>query len=134
MAEDPSNAPDRDAATVMRQRHEAFHVLAQECQECRRDIEPHWQFCAHCGIRLATQCPGCGHPLPHLPWVRMLADTAACRCHQPRPKAGGVLQERARPAPYAAACANHCVSRPEGRRARRVCRSVIAWAWCPERR
>ena len=32
--------------------------------ECRREIEAHWQFCAHCGTRLATHCPGCGNPLP----------------------------------------------------------------------
>jgi predicted amidophosphoribosyltransferase len=38
----------------------------QECRDCRREIEAHWQFCAHCGIRLATHCPGCGNPLPPL--------------------------------------------------------------------
>lgn len=43
---------------------EAFHRLADECAECRQEVEPHWQFCAHCGIRLATSCPGCGTPLP----------------------------------------------------------------------
>lgn len=42
----------------------AFHRLLTECNDCRRDIEPHWQFCAHCGTRLATQCPRCGTPLP----------------------------------------------------------------------
>lgn len=47
-----------------RQQLEAFHTLDNECRECRRDIEPHWQFCAHCGVRLATSCPGCGTPLP----------------------------------------------------------------------
>lgn len=66
MADQPSDLPppSSDGDAVLRQRHEAFHILAQECQECRQDIEPHWQFCAHCGIRLATSCPGCGNPLP----------------------------------------------------------------------
>ena len=43
---------------------EAFHQFIQECQECQGEIEPHWQVCAHCGVRLATHCPGCGNPLP----------------------------------------------------------------------
>ena len=43
---------------------EEFQQLIQECHDCRREIEPHWQFCAHCGIRLATHCPGCDNPLP----------------------------------------------------------------------
>ena len=44
--------------------HEEFHQLIQECHECQREIEPHWQVCAHCGVRLATHCPGCCNPLP----------------------------------------------------------------------
>ena len=44
--------------------HEEFHQFIQECQECQREIAPHWQVCAHCGVRLATHCPGCGNPLP----------------------------------------------------------------------
>ena len=44
--------------------HEEFHQLLQECLDCRREVEPHWQFCAHCGVRLATHCPGCSNPLP----------------------------------------------------------------------
>ena len=43
---------------------EAWHELLRECRECRQDVDLHWQFCAHCGTRLATQCPGCGNPLP----------------------------------------------------------------------
>ena len=43
---------------------EEFQQLIQECHDCRREIEPHWQVCAHCGTRLATHCPGCGNPLP----------------------------------------------------------------------
>ncbi|MEZ4736730.1 MAG: zinc ribbon domain-containing protein [Caldilineaceae bacterium] len=42
----------------------AFYQLMQECSECQEEIDPHWQFCAHCGTRLATRCPGCGNPLP----------------------------------------------------------------------
>ena len=38
--------------------------------ECRRELEPHWQFCAHCGARLATHCravvPHC-HRLGRMP-------------------------------------------------------------------
>ncbi len=45
---------------------EAFHQFNQECLDCRREIAAHWQFCAHCGTRLATHCPGCGNPLPPL--------------------------------------------------------------------
>ena len=48
----------------MRKLHEEFHQFMHECQACQREIEPHWQVCAHCGIRLATHCPGCGNPLP----------------------------------------------------------------------
>ena len=43
---------------------EEFHQFLQECHDCRREIASHWQFCAHCGTRLATHCPGCGNPLP----------------------------------------------------------------------
>jgi predicted amidophosphoribosyltransferase len=50
-------------ATFLKLRAE-FQQLVQECSDCRREIEPHWQFCAHCGTRLATHCPGCGNPLP----------------------------------------------------------------------
>lgn len=42
----------------------AFHALMQECYDCQQEVDPHWQFCAHCGTRLATRCPGCGNPLP----------------------------------------------------------------------
>jgi hypothetical protein len=53
-----------DVEASLLKRREELHQLMQECQECQREIAPHWQFCAHCGIRLATQCPGCGNPLP----------------------------------------------------------------------
>lgn len=42
----------------------AFHELMQECFDCQQEVDPHWQFCAYCGTRLATRCPGCGNPLP----------------------------------------------------------------------
>jgi len=42
----------------------AFLQLMEECSECQQELDPHWQFCAHCGTRLATRCPGCGNPLP----------------------------------------------------------------------
>jgi predicted amidophosphoribosyltransferase len=43
---------------------EAWHELLRECRECQQEVDLHWQFCAHCGTRLATKCPGCGNPLP----------------------------------------------------------------------
>ena len=42
----------------------AFRTLDGECTKCRGKLEPDWQFCAHCDTRLATECPGCGVPLP----------------------------------------------------------------------
>ncbi len=73
--------------------HEEFHQLIQECHECQREIEPHWQVCAHCGVRLATHCPGCGNPLPParyacLPsvWLGITPGTALRRwCTHPQP-------------------------------------------------
>ena len=65
---------ERRLETFVLKRQEEFHQFLQECRDCRREIEAHWQFCAHCGIRLATHCPGCGNPLPP-------AGAAACpRC------------------------------------------------------
>lgn len=49
---------------IILKRRDELHQLAQECDACRQEVEPNWQFCAHCGVRLATQCPGCGQPLP----------------------------------------------------------------------
>ncbi len=42
----------------------AYQRFKLECQACQSEAEPHWQFCAHCGARLATRCPTCGTPLP----------------------------------------------------------------------
>jgi rRNA maturation endonuclease Nob1 len=55
---------ERRVESTLLKLHEEFHQFMQECRDCRREIEVHWQFCAHCGIRLATHCPGCGNPLP----------------------------------------------------------------------
>lgn len=39
-------------------------ALRRACMECRRQVEPDWQFCAHCETRLDTRCPRCDVPLP----------------------------------------------------------------------
>ncbi len=52
------------AESALLQLYEEWHQLVQACLVCRREIAPHWQLCAHCGVRLATHCPGCGIPLP----------------------------------------------------------------------
>ena len=60
----PRQQPEQsDAAAILKLREE-LHQLAQECRDCRSEIEPHWQYCAHCGVRLATHCPNCHNPLP----------------------------------------------------------------------
>lgn len=51
-------------ALSAQERVEAFHHFMQECRECQKEIDLHWQFCAHCGTRLNMSCPGCGVPLP----------------------------------------------------------------------
>ena len=58
----PQSEECRGESTLLKL-YEGFHQFMQECRDCRR-IAAHWQFCAHCGIRLATHCPGCGNPLP----------------------------------------------------------------------
>ena len=58
----PSEESREESALLKLQ--EEFHQFIQECRDCRREIASHWQFCAHCGTRLATHCPGCGNPLP----------------------------------------------------------------------
>jgi len=57
----PKKSPTR--LEVIRRR-EAFEALMAECLACQSAVPPHWQFCAHCGVRLAAKCPGCGEPLP----------------------------------------------------------------------
>jgi len=46
------------------ERIEQFARFMKECKECQREVSPNWQFCAHCGARRSTACPGCGQPLP----------------------------------------------------------------------
>ena len=60
----PSEESQEESAVLKLQ--EELHRLVHECRECRRELDAHWQFCAHCGVRLATHCPGCNNPLPPL--------------------------------------------------------------------
>lgn len=57
-----SSQEEADASSL--RQYEAFQRFMHECRDCQQEVDPHWQFCAHCGIRLATPCPGCGTPLP----------------------------------------------------------------------
>ncbi|MCX6050002.1 MAG: zinc ribbon domain-containing protein [Chloroflexi bacterium] len=59
-----ATTPPNQAEITLLQRRTELHDLQQECNTCRQEIETDWQFCAHCGVRLATHCPGCGNPLP----------------------------------------------------------------------
>ena len=56
----------RPADNAARYRHalEVFRQFVRECQACQTDVPQDWQYCAHCGQRLSTSCPGCGNPLP----------------------------------------------------------------------
>lgn len=60
----PQKSEQTQEEAALLKLHAEWHQLLKECLECRRELEPHWQFCAHCGARLATHCPGCGTPLP----------------------------------------------------------------------
>jgi hypothetical protein len=62
----PSSEESREEAALLKLQEEFRHFVheCRECRECRSELEAYWQFCAHCGIRLATHCPGCGNPLP----------------------------------------------------------------------
>ncbi len=44
--------------------HRVFTNWCKNVKHAKRKIETNWQFCAHCGVRLASECPGCGKPLP----------------------------------------------------------------------
>ena len=48
----------------------------QECRDCRHEIALHWQFCAHCGIRLATTAQATATRCPRS--VRMPVPGVAC--------------------------------------------------------
>ena len=54
---------ERRGESALLKLHAEFHQFMQEGRDCRREIDVHWQFYAHCGIRLVTYCPGCGNPL-----------------------------------------------------------------------
>ena len=59
MSNDPTPEPgDRTVQAL------AFRALGNECSACRTELQPDWQFCAHCEARLATACPACGVALP----------------------------------------------------------------------
>lgn len=67
MGQNPAQ-PDQTEATheeisLINQRQQ-FQDFMDECSACQEEVDPHWQYCAHCGTRLATTCPGCGNPLP----------------------------------------------------------------------
>lgn len=59
-----SSTEQSNEEIMLLQQRNAFHQLMKECYECQQEVDAHWQFCAHCGTRLATRCPGCGNPLP----------------------------------------------------------------------
>jgi hypothetical protein len=79
----PQSEERRGESTLLKL-HEEFHQFMQECRDCRREIEGHWQFCAHCGIRLATHCPGCATRCPRS--VRMPAPGVAWPYHPSSPE------------------------------------------------
>jgi predicted amidophosphoribosyltransferase len=56
----------RAAGDEARYQHalEVFQQFVRECQACQAEVPQDWQYCAHCGHRLATSCPRCGNPLP----------------------------------------------------------------------
>ena len=58
------NPARQDKTLTPLQQHRSYQDFVRECYACQKEIEPDWQACAHCGTRLATECPGCGNPLP----------------------------------------------------------------------
>lgn len=62
MQSTPSD-PQQEDILLLQQRQQ-FQAFMEECSACQEEVDPHWQYCAHCGTRLATECPGCGAPLP----------------------------------------------------------------------
>ena len=61
--EGPVPGTQEDVERLLRQL-EAFRLFIRQCGACQAEVPQTWQYCAHCGLRLATQCPGCGNPLP----------------------------------------------------------------------
>jgi predicted amidophosphoribosyltransferase len=61
----PQTQPDAEQHDVLvLQQRQQFQEFMAECSACQEEVDPHWQFCAYCGTRMATECPGCGTPLP----------------------------------------------------------------------
>jgi len=60
----PKQPSQQSLEKRLREHLESLHSFIQECRACQTEAPAHWQYCAQCGARLSTQCPGCGHPLP----------------------------------------------------------------------
>ena len=60
----PKDQPADPLEERLRRHLASFHTFVQECRACQTEAPAHYQYCAHCGSRLSTQCPGCGNPLP----------------------------------------------------------------------
>lgn len=60
----PRRRPAADEAARYRHALKVFQQFVRECQACQAEVPQDWQYCAHCGQRLATGCPRCGNPLP----------------------------------------------------------------------
>ena len=60
----PDNAQPEKQDLPLVERIEQFRQFMRECRSCQQDVKPHWQYCAHCGVRRSTECPGCANPLP----------------------------------------------------------------------
>ena len=58
----PAGTTQEEIALLDQRRQ--LHEFLAECTACQEEIDTHWQYCAHCGTRLAIKCPGCGAPLP----------------------------------------------------------------------
>ncbi len=64
MAEQPKGSDQERQELTFVEKIESFHELVRQCRTCQEEVEPHWQFCASCGVRQATACPRCEKPLP----------------------------------------------------------------------
>lgn len=64
MSEEPRIVDLAELERRLRQWHEERRQFVRECTDCQTTCPVDWQFCAHCGARLAVTCPSCGEPLP----------------------------------------------------------------------
>lgn len=64
MPEQPKDSDQERQDLTFVEKIENFHELLRQCRTCQEEVEPHWQFCASCGVRQATACPRCENPLP----------------------------------------------------------------------